>query len=168
MNAALWLGAVVFHSAVVGPACASPEMEHLLGGNNFPYFSGALAHIVSHRYFVFLGFTGGLALLHLLAEWLYMGRPTRKIPLALLAGLFGLVWFGGGWLEPHLQQLHARRHAPNIAPAERAAAAQSFRRWQLGLLALNVAMMGGLVVHVWRVAHPAGAPRFIRSVKFRG
>ena len=168
MNAALWLGAVVFHSVIVGPACASPEMEQLLGAKNFPFFSGAFADVVTSRYFLFLGFTGSIALLHLLAEWVYMGRPTRKISLALLAGLFGLVLLGGGGLEPHLKQLHARRHAPNTPPAEREAAARSFRLGQSGLLALNLAMIGGLVVYVWRVANPADAPRFISSVKFRG
>jgi hypothetical protein len=168
MNAALWLGAVVFHSVVVGPACTSVAMEQLLGAKNFPYFSGAFADVVTSRYFLFLGGTGSIALLHLLAEWVYMGRPTRKLSLALLGGLLGLVLLGGVWLVPHLQALHARRYAPNSSMADRTAAAQSFRFWHVGLLTLNVAMIGGLVVYVWRVANPADAPRFISSVKFRG
>lgn len=168
MNAAIWLGAAVFYSVGAGPASGSPEMEQLLGAKNFPFFSGAFADIVTGRYFMFLGVTAVIALLHLLAEWLYMGRPTRKISMALLAGLFGLVLVGGVWLEPHLKTLHARRHAPNVQPVEREAAARSFRLWQTGLLVLNVAMIAGLVVYVWRVAHPSDAPRFISSMKFRG
>lgn len=168
MNAALWLGAVVFYVLGAGPACLSPGMEQLLGAKNFPYFSGAFADILTRRYFIFMGFVGGIALLHLLAEWLYMGRPTRKISLLLLAGLLALVVAGGVWIGPRLQILHVRRHAPNVLPLEREAASQSHRLWQAGLLTLNVALMGGLVVYVWRVANPSDAPRFISSVKFRG
>jgi len=168
MNAAIWLGATVFYSVVVGPASSSPEMERLLGANNFPFFSGAFTQIITTRYFLFLSVSAVIALLHLLAEWLYMGRPTRKISLVLLAGLLVLVLLGGGWLEPRLEQLHARRHTPNVQPADREAAARSFRLWQAGLRVLNAAMMGGLVVYVWRVANPSDAPRFISSVKFRG
>ncbi len=168
MNAAIWLGAAVFYAIGVGPASASPAMEQLLGAKNFPFFSGAFTQILTARYFVFLCVAAVIALLHLLAEWLYMGRPTRKISMALLAGLLGLVLLGGVWLEPQLKQLHTRRHAPNVQPVEREAAAKSFRLWQAGLLTLNAAMIAGLVVYVWRVANPSDAPRFISSVKFRG
>ena len=129
INAAIWLGAAVFYCIGVGPASSSTEMEQLLGAKNFPFFSGAFEQIVTARYFVFLCVAAVIALLHLLAEWLYMGRPTRKFSLTLLAGLLVLVLLGGIWLEPHLKQLHARRHAPNVQPVEREAAAKSFRFW---------------------------------------
>ena len=67
-----------------------------------------------------------------------------------------------------MKQLHARHHAPNVPLIERESAAKSFRIWQAGLLVVNVAMLAGLVVYVWRIANPSDAPRFISSVKFRG
>ena len=168
MNAAIWLGAVVFFTVTAGPACVSPEVGKLLGAKNFPFFSGAFAQLIMARYFVFLSISAMIALLHLLAEWLYMGRPTRKTSMILLAGLLALVLIGGSWLEPHMKQLHTSRYAPVAPPAEREAAAQSFYYWQAGMLTLNVLMLAGLVVYVWRVANPSDAPRFISSVKFRG
>ena len=86
----------------------------------------------------------------------------------LLGGLFGLVLVGGFWIEPHLKHLHGRRYAPNLPVVEQAAAARAYHFWHAGILALNLALIGGLVVYVWRVANPSDAPRFISSVKFRG
>lgn len=168
MNAAIWLGAAVFFTVAAGPAAGSPEMEQLLGAKNFPFFSGAFAQILLAHYFIFLGVTAFIALLHLLAEWLYMGRPTRKISMMLLAGLLGLVLIGSVWMEPQLTKLHARRFASNATMTERDAAVRSFRFWHLGFRVVNVVMIGGLVVYVWRIANPSDAPRFISSVKFRG
>ena len=168
MNAAFWLGAAVFFTVVAGPASASPEMEQLLGAKNFPYFSGAFAQIVMARYFIFLGASAVIALLHLLAEWLYMGRPTRKFSMVLVGGLLASVLIGGIWIAPHLKALHARRYAPNVQPAEQLTAARYFHFWQTGFRCVNVAMIAGLVVYVWRLANPSDAPRFISSVKFRG
>jgi len=168
INASVWLGAVVFFSITVSPAVVSPDMAQLLGAKNFPFFSGAVTHILTAHYFIFLGATAIVALLHLLAEWLYMGRPTRKFSMMLVGALLALVLIGGLWVEPHLEKLHDRRYAPNVQPVERETAARSYRLWHIGLLALDMSMIAGLVVYVWRVAHPSDAPRFISSVKFRG
>ena len=166
LNAAIWLGAVVFFTFRAGPACVSPEMETLLGAKNFPYFSGAFEQLVAARYLTLVSVSAVIALAHLLAEWLYMGRPARKFSLALLAGLLALVGLGF-WVEPRLKQLHTTRYAANTPPAQRDAAAKSFRLWHAGSRALNLVMLAGLVVYVWRVANPPDAPRFISSVKFR-
>lgn len=168
VNAAIWLGAAVFFTVGAEAACVSTAAEKLLGESNFPFFSGALAQIVMARYFAFLCACAVIALLHLLAEWLYMGRPTRKLALALLSGLLLLVLAGGLWIEPHLESLHVRHYTPNAPAVERAAAARSFRFWHAGFEVFNVALIAGLVVYVWRVANPTDAPRFISSVKFRG
>jgi len=167
INAAIWLGAVVFFTLGASPACVSPEMETLLGAKNFPFFSGAVAQLVAVRYFSVVSVTAVIALLHLVAEWLYMGRPTRKFSLALLAGLLALVLFGGFWVEPRLEKLHATRYAANTQSDQREAAAKSFRLWHAGSRVINLIMLAGLVVYVWRVANPSDAPRFISSVKFR-
>jgi hypothetical protein len=168
LNAAIWLGAAVFFTFGARPACVSPEMETLLGAKNFPFFSGAFEQLVMARYFFVLSLSGVIALLHLLAEWLYMGRPARKFSLALLAGLLTMVLIGGVWVEPRLKKLHATRYAANTQSDQRDAAAKSFRVWQACSQVINLVMIAGLVVYVWRVANPSDAPRFISSVKFRG
>ena len=143
-------------------------MEALLKAGNFPFYSVAIEQIIMARYFIFLYLAAAIALLHLLAEWLYMGRPTRKFSLVLLAGLLALVLIGGVWVEPRLKKLHATRYAANMQPDQREAAAKSFRLWQVGSQVIDLAMIAGLVVYVWRIANPSDAPRFISSIKFRG
>jgi hypothetical protein len=168
LNAAVWLGTTVFFTFGARPVSVSSGVEALLGAKNFPYFSGAFEQLVTARYFSVLSLTAVIALLHLMAEWLYMGRPARKFSLALLAGLLTLVLMGGMWVEPRLKKLHTVRYAVNTQPDQRDAAAKSLRLWQAGSQVINLVMIAGLVVYVWRVANPSDAPRFISSVKFRG
>ncbi|MFO1486909.1 MAG: DUF4149 domain-containing protein [Verrucomicrobiota bacterium] len=167
INAAIWLGAAVFLFAVAGPASLSPEMERLLGARNFPFFSGAFAHVLMSRYFVLVSLTAVIALAHLLSEWLYMGRPARKLSAILLGGLIALVLVSGWWIEPRMNQLHKVRHSSSSV-VERESAAKAYRWWHAAFQFLHVTMIGGLIVYSWRVANPSDAPRFISSVKFRG
>jgi hypothetical protein len=168
MNAAVWLGAAVFFTAGAGPAFFSTDMETVLGTANYPYYSGAIAEILLARYFHFLAVCAVIAWVHLLAEWLYLGRPARKFSFSLLAVLLALVLAGGTWLQPRLRKLHQTRYALNTQPSERESAAGSFRAWHAVAQLLNLVMVGGLAVYVWRAANPSDAPRFISSVKFRG
>jgi hypothetical protein len=168
MNAAVWLGAAVFFTFGAGPAFFSPDMQAVLGQKNYPYFSGAIAQVVLARYFRLNLVCAVIALAHLLAEWLYMGRPARKFSLGLLAGLLLLILIGGGALQPHLKTLHVRRYALNALPAARESAARSFRVWHALAQFLNVVMIGGLVIYVWRVTNPRDTLRFVSPVKFRG
>jgi hypothetical protein len=108
-----------------------------------------------------------VALLHLLAEWLYMGRPTRKFMFSLIAGMFVLTLIGSATIQPKLQDFNKQRvSAPTTAERERAG--KFFR--VLGTLThvFNFVVMGGLVVYVWRVANPSDTLRFVSPVQFRG
>src|ERR1039457_449261 len=51
LNAAVWFGGAVFFTFWSGRAPFSPEMKALLGPQNYPYFSGAIAQILIARYF---------------------------------------------------------------------------------------------------------------------
>jgi hypothetical protein len=168
MNAAVWLGGAVFFTTGASPALFSPAMEKLLGASNFPYFAVAIEQVVLTRYFHFLTACAVIALLHLMAEWLYLGRPSRKFSFSLLAALFVFALFCGNWLQPRLKELHAASYASNVQPAFRETAAKSFRTWHAISGGINILMIGGLVVYMWRVANPSDTPRFISSVKFRG
>jgi hypothetical protein len=167
MNAAVWLGGSVFLTLVARPTLYSEEMASVLKTPSFPYFSEAMAQVFLSRYFHFHIVCALLALLHLLAEWLYMGRPARKFSLALLIGLFALALFGGNVVQPRLSELHKVRSF-DAQPARRDLAAHSFAVWRFVSQSINLVLIGGLVVYVWRVANPSDTPRFISSVKFRG
>ena len=161
LNAAVWLGTAIFYTAGAGPALTSQEMLHLLGTRNYPYFSGAVIQIVLARYFRLHLICAVIALLHLTAEWLYLGRPARKFWLGLLAGLFVLSVTGSVWLCPKLDRLHLTRYAPNTRIEDRAAAGKSFRVWEGVLQAVNVLMIGGVAVYLWRVTNPTDSLRFV-------
>ena len=56
------------------------------------------------RYFHLQIACGIIALLHVTAEWLYLGKSTRKLWLGLLVGLWLLGLVGGFGLQPRLKQ----------------------------------------------------------------
>ena len=136
-------------------------MRALLGANNFAYFSGAIAGIVLRRYFYFHLVCGIVALLHLFAERLYLGRTSSKSSLGLLIGLLTLIVIGGGFMQPRLRQLHDRAHAVNVQPVVREAAARSFRVWHAVAQVANLLVIGGVIIYVWRVNNPADTTRFV-------
>ena len=90
-NAAMWFGASIFFTFSVGPAFFSDKMIGLL---TRPY-AGAAAQIVIERYFLFHELCGAVALVHLVAEWLYMGKPLQRLTLWLLLGILALGLVGG-------------------------------------------------------------------------
>jgi hypothetical protein len=166
-NAAVWLGATIYYTVGVGPAVVSADMQTLLGPKYFPYFSGAVAQIVLVRYFHFHLACASIALLHALGEWIYLGRAARQLWLGLLATLFGFSLFGSVWLAPKLTRLHRTQFALNVGPAQREVAAKSFHLWRGVFQAVNVLMIGGVAVCLWRVTNPPNELRFVGSPKFR-
>ena len=167
-NAAVWLGAAIFYTVASRPAVVSADMLALLGPKYFSYFSGAVAQIVLARYFHFHLACASVALLHLLAERIYLGRTAHRLWLGLLAVLFGFSLLGSVWLGPKLAGSHRAQHVLNAPPAAREAAAKSFRLWHGVFQAVNVLMIGGVAVCLWRVTNPPSDLRFVGTPKFRG
>lgn len=169
INAAVWLGGAVFFTLSTGPAFFSPDMAAALKleGDGFRFYAGSIAQVVLSRYFHFHLACAVIAWLHLLAEWLYLGRPSRRLSFTLLTLLFAITLVGGNALQPKLKALHQVRYS-SAPQAERQAAQKSFALWHGVSQVLNVIVIGGLVLYVWRTANPSDTARFISSVKFRG
>jgi hypothetical protein len=127
LNAAVWFGTAVFFTFGAGLAPFSQEMKNLLGPDNFPYFSGAIAQILIARYFYFQLGCAVIAVLHLLAEWLYLGKYPRKLQVGLLIGLASAALVGGCWLQPKLKALHGTKYGVSTRPEIREAADRSFK-----------------------------------------
>ena len=168
LNAGVWLGAAIFFTFGAGPALFSQETQNLLGPKNYPYFSGAIAQIVIARYFRLQIICCFLALAHVLAEWLYCGKSPRKLRLALLVGLVSVSLIGDYWLQPKLKELHRIKYDVNTKPEKREAAGQSFRAWHGASQSVNLLMLAGLTLYLWRLANPPDEPRFLNTAKFRG
>ena len=84
-------------------------MVNLVGAKYFAQLSGAMTQIIFARLFQLQIACALLAWLHLLGEWLYLGRQPRRWLVALLTGLFTLSLMGSLWLGPRLRGLHRTR-----------------------------------------------------------
>jgi hypothetical protein len=167
LNAAIWLGAAVFFTFGAGPAVFSEDMKALLGPKNYPYFSGAIAQVLIARFFTVQLVCGAIAAVHLSVEWLYLGRPMRGFTGYLLIGLLVLGLAGDLGMQPKIKRLHTAKYAMNATPQSRATAARSLAIWHGVAQGVNLFILGGLVVYLWRVANPSDAPRFVPAVKLR-
>ena len=105
LNAAVWFGSAIFFTFGTGLVPFSQEMKSLLGQANYPYFSGAIAQLLIARYFRFQVACAMIAVVHLLAEWLYLGKHPQKLQMGLLIGLASTVLIGGYWLQPKMKAL---------------------------------------------------------------
>ena len=155
-NAAMWFGASIFFTFSVGPAFFSDKMIGLL---TRPY-AGAAAQIVIERYFLFHELCGAVALVHLVAEWLYMGKPLQRLTLWLLLGIFALGLVGGYSLQPKLRALHRTIYGPGSTAQQIDQAKQSFKLWHATSQGLNVVVLGGVAVYLWRVTTPGSGYRY--------
>ena len=169
MNAAVWFGAAVSFTLAVAPAIFSEEMRRLLGDHNFPYFKGAIAEVVIARYLDLQMICGLIAIAHACAEWLYLGRPLHRFWTGLLAALVALSLLGDFALQPKIRTLHTIKYSANRPAADRALAAKRLALWHGLAQTVNVLMLGGLAVYLWRVAHPVSTTRFVApAAKFPG
>jgi hypothetical protein len=161
VNAAIWLGTSVFFSFGAGRAVFSSDMRTLLGENNFPFFSGAIAYIILQSYFHFSVICGVIALLHLGAEKLYLGRHRSSFTVYLLVSLVAVTLAGGLLLQPKLHDLHDKMHSQRVSPEDRAAATHTFRVWHGFSMIVNLFVIGGIVIYTWRVNNPPDPTRFV-------
>lgn len=151
LNVAVWLGAAVFVTFFGGPTFFSDRMIHALADQR--YYAGAAAQVFLSRYFLLHYICGVLAVIHLLAEWSYLGRQLTRITLGLLAIIIGLVLFGGVWMQPKLHDLHQTKYRSAVAE-EHDAAAKTFRAWHGASQAANLVVNMGLLLYFWRLTHP--------------
>lgn len=168
LNAGIWLGGNVFFAMVISPALDSNQLKTVIPIKSFAYFAPEIGHVFLSFFFQFSIVCALIALLHLLMEWLYLGRPSRKLSFGLLFALllFGLV--GANWLQPRLVRLHNLRYSASAPTTERESAAKSYRTWHYSLVLLDWCAIGGLLIYFWRITNTSQTPRFVSSVKFRG
>ncbi len=166
LNAAVWFGSAIFFTFGAGFVPFSQDMRNLLGPSNYPFFSGAIAQLFIASYFRFQLGCAIVAALHLMAEWLYLGKYPQKLQMGLLIGLASAAFIGGYWLQPRLKALHATKYGENTRPNIREAANRAFKAWHGVSQVVNIMAIGGLGVYLWRAANPSDPARFVSAVKF--
>jgi hypothetical protein len=177
INAAIWLGGAIFFTFGVAPVFFSGEIKVIEAqGRLHPFYAGAIAQLVLHRYFSLYYLCGAIAVAHQFAEWVYLGRGLHRLTMGVLVALLAVGCIGGLWLQPKLKHLHLikygmtaeyTRAAPPFPDAERIAAQKSFSVWHGVAQALNLVGLAGLIFYSWRVAHPADNLRVLSTPKFR-
>ena len=168
VNAAIWLGAGIFMVFVL-PAVFSPEMHQLFGEEKtFKYYSGAVAMILFRRFFALQYFCGTIALLHLIAEKLYLGRAFPRLGTTVILAVFGLGLAGGVWFRPRMEGLRGTMYSSTASQAQKDAAEQSFKRWHVVSNLAVVVMIGGLFVHLVRVTRQEDTSRYVNFSKIWG
>lgn len=162
LNAAVWCGSAIFLTIGL-PAIFSPEMKKLLT----PPGVGFAAETLVARFFLLQYWCGAIALAHLLAEWIYGGRPMRRLNLALVLAMLTVALAGGLWAQPKMQAWHAAKYF-GITAELRTQAGQSFAAWHGVSEGANLLIIGGLILYLWRVSLPPVGPRFSSLGKIRG
>lgn len=162
LNAAVWFGSIIFFTFAAGPAFFSDEMIQLLGRPH----AGAAAQIVVHRYFLVEQWCAAIGIAHLIGEWLYTGRPFNRLVLILLMVLFTIGILGGYVLQPRMHELHLRKYAIQSSPEAKQSAARSFAILHGTSQALNLLVIGGVLVYLWQVTKPVNTARFTSVNRF--
>lgn len=165
VNAAVWLGAMVFFTFFAGPAFFTEDVVGLLGGSR--YHAGAVAQVVLKKYFLLQQWCAGLAIAHLIVEWLYTQRPFHKLMLLVLMLLFAANIVGGQLLLPKMKDLHLRVYATNVSAADQQAAKRSFGILHGTAAVINLLVIGGVLVYLWQATNSPGVARFSSINRFK-
>ena len=162
LNAAVWCGSAIF-LVVALPALFSPELKRLLTAAGV----GFAAESIVARYFILQYWCGAIALAHLLAEWLYCGRPLWRLNLGLLVVVISLSLAGGLWLQPKMRALHVAHYFGRTSE-QQMQAGKTFAAWHAALEAANLLVIGCLVWYLSRVSREQEPARFVSFSKIRG
>ncbi len=171
LNAAIWLGASVFFTFAAQGTFFSPEAK---ATGLHPFWPGLFAQLMIGKYFQLQSICAAIAIVHLLAEWVYLGRALHRLTAGLLVVLFLIGLIGGLVLQPKMREMHLVKYSmspdykPVQMPTERRLEAQaSFSRWHGVAMGINLVVLGCLVFYFWRVTHPPDNLRFVGTTKFR-
>ena len=84
------------------------------------------------------------------------GNPAVSVPLFWneAGGIASLGLVGGYSLQPKLRSLHRTIYGPGSTPKQAEQAKHSFKLWHATSQALNLVIISGLAVYLWRAATP--------------
>jgi len=160
VNAAIWFGASIFFAVGILPGVFSQEVHRLLnesGANR--YYSGGVAQILFQRFFALQCLCGAVALIHLFAEKIYLGRNLSRLGTTLVIVLFCFGLIGNFGLLPHMKALRQTSYF-GATTEQREQARRWFGIWHGLSEAANLFIMAGLLVHLIRVARPPETARY--------
>ena len=149
LNAAIWLGAMVLFTFIIGPAIFSAEVKQVLRAEWMP---GFIAQNLVERYTLLQVWCAGIALVHLIFDWLYTSRLSSKAALFVLIGCFGISLAGGRLMAPQMKQLHLVKYNPQSTPAQKEYATRNFRILHATAQITNLLALCGVLFYYWRLS----------------
>jgi hypothetical protein len=162
LNAAVWCGSAIF--LLIGlPALFSPELKGILTNPGV----GFAAQAVVGRYFILQYWCAGIAVAHLIGEWLYCGRPLWRFNLGLILVVLCIGLLGGLWTQPKMRALHLTKYFGKTVELQ-TQAGRNFAIWHGASEAANLFAICALVLYLWRVSNEPEHPRFVSFSKIRG
>lgn len=160
VNAAIWFGASIFFAVGILPGVFSQEVHNVFRENSAnPFYSGAVAQVLFERFFAMQCICGLVALLHLYAEKLYLGRVMPRFGTLLVITLFCFGLIGNFLLQPHMRSLRQTRYFGATAE-QKEHARRSFNIWHGLSEGANLFIMVGLLVHLIKVTRPPETGRY--------
>jgi hypothetical protein len=170
MNAAIWFGSAVF-VLVAAPVFFSATVQATPLGKFWP---GVMVQLVFERFFHLQCICVAVAIVHQLAEWVYLGRILHRWVVVLLGAFLILILAEGLILEPKLKSWNLVRHGLNEKYAvekynreDQIHAAELFRTWHRVSRGLSLVIVAGLGLFFWKVVHAGDNSRFGGPSKFR-
>src|SRR5262249_17470849 len=149
----VWFGAGIFFTFAIAPFPFTKEMKEIFG----PVYVGLIAQHSVERFFALQYWCGAVAILHQLAEWVYLGKSFQRLTCSVLLSVLAIGLFGGLWLQPKLNKLFQIRHGNDLyrrevyTPDQKARAERSFRVWHSVASVVNLFALGGLAFYTWRM-----------------
>jgi hypothetical protein len=158
INAAVWLGSAVF--VTIGlPVVFSPEIGRYIQRP----LVGVVAETILARFAVVQYCCAAIAVITMLAEYVFVGRRVSRSVLAILLGLTAVALVSGMWVQPKMRRLHYTKYWGTVT-SDREEADKSFRRFHGASQGVNLLVISALVIYVWRVTERPndgeGKPRF--------
>ncbi len=161
VNAAIWFGASVFFAGVVLPGVFSGDVHKLFGEESaYKYYAGGVAMALFGRFFVLQYVCGSVALVHLFAEKLYLGRAFPRLATTIAAGVLFLSLVGGLAVQPRLREFRQTMYSTTASADQKAAAAHSFGVWHGTSMAVDLVILAGLLVYLMRMARSEESSRY--------
>lgn len=161
VNAAIWFGAGVFFALVALPGIFSEDLHKLFGEETaFKYYAGGMAMELFRRFFVLQYLCGFVALAHLCAEKLYLGRAFPRLATSIALGVLGISLIGGGIVQPRLRELRQTMYSTTATPEQKAAATHSFGLWHGTSMAVNFFVLAALLVYLVQVTRAEESSRY--------
>jgi hypothetical protein len=141
---------MVLFTAIVGPGIFSPEVKVLVGRSD--WLPGAIAQILVVNYMVLQQWCAGIALVHLIFDWLYTGKFAAKSSFFILLICLGLSFAGTQLLAPQMKQLHMMKYSPQSTQAQREYAARNFGILHATSQITNLLVFCGVLFYYWRLS----------------